>query len=121
MVSDPDYILVNAGTGMINATDNTDPVYQYFLTDPRLSQLKAVRENHIVLVDTDTISRGGPRIVDAIEQVARSIHPECYSQDTATPAARQDTPQQQTPGFTAFATFLSCLSCLVMYMRGMIK
>ena len=118
IVNDPDYILVNAGTGMTNATDNANPVYEYFFTDTRLSQLKAVRENHIILVDTDTISRGGPRIIDAVEQVARAIHLECYTQGTPQPAATTEILPTRTPGFTGLVAGCSCILYLAMRKGG---
>jgi iron complex transport system substrate-binding protein len=117
LITDPDYILVNAGNGMTNATDNANPVYDYFLQDSRLSQLKAVRENHILLVDTDTISRGGPRIIDPVEQVAYAIHPECFTNVTPVPAGTWEKPQTQTPGFTALLAGCSYILYLSLRMR----
>lgn len=75
---DPDYILINSGTGMSDA-NQTNPVYDYFKQNTQVQSLKAVQNNHLILVDADVISRGGPRIVDAIEMVAKLIHPECFS------------------------------------------
>jgi iron complex transport system substrate-binding protein len=118
IVNDPDYILVNEGTGMTNATDNADPVYEYFFTDSRLLQLKAVRENYVILVDTDTISRGGPRIIDAVEQVARAIHPECYTPRTPQIAAATEALPAQTPGFTGLAAGCGCILFVTMRRRG---
>lgn len=44
-----------------------------------MQSLTAVKNDHFILVEADIISRGGPRIVDAIEMVAELIHPECFS------------------------------------------
>ncbi len=41
-----------------------------------LSSLEAVRTNRVYTIDADPISRPAPRIVDAIEQIARILHPE---------------------------------------------
>lgn len=46
-------------------------------TDPVWSTLHALRENRIVLLD-EAVLRPGPRIVDAIEQLARALHPEAF-------------------------------------------
>jgi len=41
------------------------------MTEPRMQQLDAVRNNRVYIIDADIISRGSPRIVDALEEVAR--------------------------------------------------
>lgn len=43
---------------------------------PGWSAISAVRDNRIVGIDPDIISRPGPRIVDALEQLARALYPE---------------------------------------------
>ncbi len=40
------------------------------------SSVPAVRDGRVVYVDPDLLSRPGPRLVDALEQVARILHPE---------------------------------------------
>ena len=42
-------------------------------------KVDAVKNNKIFTIDDDIISRPGPRIVDALEQLARLIHPELFS------------------------------------------
>lgn len=42
-------------------------------------KVDAVKNNKIYTIDDDIISRPGPRIVDALEQLARLIHPELFS------------------------------------------
>jgi iron complex transport system substrate-binding protein len=75
---DPDYVMINSGSGMADA-NGSNPVYDYFKQNTQVQSLTAVKNNHLILVDADTISRGGPRIVDAVEMVAKLIHPECFS------------------------------------------
>lgn len=75
---DPDYVMINSGTGMSDE-NGSNPVYDYFEQNTQVQSLKAVNDDHLALVDADIISRGGPRIVDAIEMVAKLIHPECFS------------------------------------------
>jgi iron complex transport system substrate-binding protein len=99
LLIDPDYILVNAGTGMVNETTGTNPVYEYFIHDKRTQHLKAVRENHFILVETNTLSRGGTRTIDATELIAHAIHPECFGKNTT--ALPQTTPPVQSPGYAA--------------------
>ena len=45
---------------------------------PGWRDLEAVRNDHIVLV-SEAINRPAPRIVDAIEQLARAFHPDAFS------------------------------------------
>ena len=89
ITTDPDYVLINSGTGMQDA-NGSNPVYDYFKQNTQLQGLKAVQENHLILVDADTISRGGPRIVEAIETVAKLVHPECFAFPTSDFSASTD-------------------------------
>ena len=82
IITDPDYILINSGSGMSDA-NGSNPVYNYFAQNTQLQGIKAISENHLILVDADIISRGGPRIIDAIETVAKLIHPECFAFPTS--------------------------------------
>jgi iron complex transport system substrate-binding protein len=40
--------------------------------------LKAVKEGKIALIDADSINRAGPRLADAIEELARVFHPDLF-------------------------------------------
>ena len=40
--------------------------------------IKAIKDNKIYELDADTINRPGPRIIDALEKIAKSIHPELF-------------------------------------------
>lgn len=106
ITTDPEYILVSSGTGMTEG--GHDVIYDYFMNEPRMQNLKAVKNDHIYVIDADTISRGGPRIVDAIEEVAGVLHPDLFEA-----SARETTPAARAPGFgvvplvcALFAVFL---------------
>lgn len=45
---------------------------------PGWAGLEAVKAGRVVIVDGDIISRAGPRLVDALEAVARGIYPERF-------------------------------------------
>ena len=45
---------------------------------PGWASLPAVKEGRVAIVDGDIISRGGPRLADALEAVARAIYPERF-------------------------------------------
>jgi iron complex transport system substrate-binding protein len=92
MTTDPDCIIVNSGTGM-TAEEGRDIIYDYFMTEPRMQDLSAVKENRVFIIDADIISRGGPRIVDALEEVAQDLHPGLFGAKEPTP-----TPTRQSRG-----------------------
>ncbi len=46
---------------------------------PGWDVVDAVQNDRIYVLDTDIISRPGPRIVDALEELARLIHPDRFS------------------------------------------
>jgi len=48
---------------------------------PHLAALRAVRQGRVLVVDEQVFSRPGPRNVEAVEQLARFLHPERF-QDT---------------------------------------
>ena len=45
---------------------------------PGWSSISAVQNNRIYTVDSNTISRAGPRVADAIEELAKAFHPELF-------------------------------------------
>ena len=48
----------------------------------RWSGLSAVRHRQLRDVSSDALNRPGPRVVDGLEHLARTIHPEAYVSDT---------------------------------------
>lgn len=71
--ADPDIIIVTVGEGGTAS-------YDYFknATQPWMSDLKAVKNGKVYGLDSDTISRPGPRIANATEAMAKVIHPELF-------------------------------------------
>lgn len=63
----PDYYIVQRGPM------NRDP--QPTTDRPHFEVLEAVRKGRVITVDEQLFSRPGPRSVDAVEQLARFIHP----------------------------------------------
>jgi len=45
---------------------------------PAWDSISAVHNDRLYMVDSDTIARAGPRVADAIEQLAAFIHPELF-------------------------------------------
>ncbi len=45
---------------------------------PGWAGISAVRAGRVVAIDPDLVNRPGPRVVDALEQLARVLHPEAF-------------------------------------------
>ncbi len=103
ITTNPEVIIVNEGTGMGEAGRNL--IYDYFLTEPRLQDLDAVKNGRVYLIDSDIIDRPGPRIVDALELLAADIHPELFGEE-----AGEATNPAPAPGFGTIAAIVA-LSC----------
>jgi len=60
-------------------TTEAEPVtVEWLRTRPGWNNLRAVRNNRIYLIDGDLISRCGPRLVDALEVMARALYPDRF-------------------------------------------
>lgn len=75
---DPDIITVVSAHGGENFP------YQFITSDARLQTLKAVRNGKVFVVDSDIVSRPGPRVVEALRVFASIMHPELFPQEAAT-------------------------------------
>jgi iron complex transport system substrate-binding protein len=69
--ADPEMIVVSAYPGQPDPSRFFD----------RWPQLRAVREKQIIQIEADWIHRPGPRMILAIETLARALHPEIPSDD----------------------------------------
>lgn len=47
-------------------------------TRPGWANIKAVQNNRIYLLDSDMVSRPGPRVVDVLEEIARDLYPDLF-------------------------------------------
>lgn len=56
-----------------------------FTERPAWSTISAVREQRIYLLDEDVISRPGPRIGQALRELARTLHPTLFDEQTPEP------------------------------------
>ncbi|MBB6447696.1 ABC transporter substrate-binding protein [Bacillus benzoevorans] len=60
--------------------------YGFYIEDPvgmvtgreGWQNLDAVKNKHIVDVDSDTVTRSGPRLVEGVEEVAKAVYPEIF-------------------------------------------
>jgi iron complex transport system substrate-binding protein len=112
LMKNPDIIIVSGGGGMDSS--EKDVIREAFMTKPQYASLSAVKNNHIYSVNADIISRPAPRIVDATEQVAHFIHPECFTQATL---PLSTTPTVKSPGFCVGSVVL-LISLIIFLRRG---
>ena len=78
LTTDPEIILVDAGSTMGDAGENT--LQKALLNEQRLSSITAVKNKDVYVMDPDIFNRGGPRIVLSLEQLAQIIHPEIFGE-----------------------------------------
>lgn len=72
--SNPDIIIAEIGYGQ-----KPEEPLRVARSEERLSGVNARKEGKIYGINSDLISRAGPRLVDGLEQLARILHPELFS------------------------------------------
>jgi iron complex transport system substrate-binding protein len=73
IAANPAVIIVGVGMG-----DGDDKPLQFIQSESRLKDIPARVNNRIYAIDQDIAGRAGPRIIDALEQFAKYIHPEVF-------------------------------------------
>lgn len=70
VAADPDYLLLSTMEG--------DPEFmvRQVASHPVYRKLYAVRKGHLIVLDADVIMRPGPRIVEAVEAMAKAFYPD---------------------------------------------
>ena len=114
LVKNPDIIIVNGGGGMDSS--QKDVILEAFMNNPQYASLSAVKNKQVYAVDADIISRPAPRIVNAAEEVARIIHPGCFTNGTKIYGVTQ-TPPVRSSGFSAGSAIL-LISLIILMQRG---
>ncbi len=71
--ANPDVILAGVGMG-----EGGDAPLIFAQQDSRLRDVSARKNNRVYGVDSEFVDRAGPRIVDALEEFARLLHPEIF-------------------------------------------
>jgi iron complex transport system substrate-binding protein len=71
--TNPDIILAGIGMG-----EGGDAPLIFAQQDSRLRDVSARKNNRVYGVNSELVDRAGPRIVDALEEFARLIHPELF-------------------------------------------
>ncbi len=73
LARNPEVILACIGHG-----EAEDEPFNWAESEPRLSATEARKNNRVYQIDADIVSRTGPRIVQALEELAQFIHPEIF-------------------------------------------
>lgn len=84
IAADPEVIIAGGGHG-----DGADAPLGYALNESRLATTAARQNSRVYGIDADLTSRPGPRIVDALEELAKMIHPELFLETGGTNAPRK--------------------------------
>lgn len=66
---------------IIGYSEDQPELIQAVRNESTLDQTDAFKNNQIHTIDTDIVSRTGPRIVDALEEMAKIIHPEIFGEN----------------------------------------
>ncbi|HJJ36285.1 MAG TPA: helical backbone metal receptor [Methanocorpusculum sp.] len=109
LVADPQIIVTDPGADM--GTAGYDSLRESFSTEPRLSTLSAVKNDKVSVIDADIFDRGGPRVVEALQQLVKITHPEIFGEASA-PASTQ-----QSPGFGIAAGLAGILGAVLLFKR----
>ncbi len=82
IAANPQVIIVNSGSGMGQGKKNV--IYQWVMTDKRLKCIDAVKHHRVYVINADIISRPSYRLADAVEIIAKWLHPEAFANVTVT-------------------------------------
>lgn len=73
ILANPQVIVTGSGHG-----SGEDLPFQFALTEPRLKDVDARRNDRLYAIDANVVSRPGPRTAEALEEMARQLHPEIF-------------------------------------------
>jgi len=68
---------------IVGYSEDQPELIQVVRNESILDQTGAFKNNQIYTIDTDIVSRTGPRIVDALEEMAKIIHPEIFGENAS--------------------------------------
>lgn len=106
LLANPDIIIVSGGGGMDSS--GRDVILDDFMTNPQYVSLSAVKNHHVYAINADIISRPGPRIADAAEEVSLIIS-SVEDERAAPQAAATGTRSTKAPGFLGLIAVLAVL------------
>jgi len=68
---------------IVGCSEDQPELIQTVRNESTLEQTDAFKNNQIHAIDTDIVSRTGQRIVDALEEMAKIIHPEIFGENVS--------------------------------------
>jgi len=75
IAANPQVMIADIGMG-----EGEDLPFQFLMSEPRLKDTDARRNNRVYSIDVELVSHPGLRTVNALEQLARFIHPELFEE-----------------------------------------
>jgi iron complex transport system substrate-binding protein len=75
IAANPEVMIADVGMG-----EGEDLPFQFLMTEPRLKETDARKNNRVYSINVELVSHPGPRTVTALEQIARLIHPELFEE-----------------------------------------
>lgn len=70
--------LKRANPDVYLATSDSDVTLEKLRRDPATKSLGAVRDGRVVIVPADLVTRAGPRVARALEEIAAALHPDAF-------------------------------------------
>ena len=110
LLANPDIIIVSGGGGMDSS--GRDVILDDFMTNSQYASLSAVKNHHVYAINADIISRPGPRIADAAEEVSRIISAIEEDRVAQQPVTVPGT-TAKTPGFSAIIAVLGFIAVVI--------
>jgi len=77
IAANPEVIIVNSGSGM---GGGRNIIYEWIMGDERLKSVEAVKTGRVYIIDADIISRPSYRLAEAVEIIAKYLHPEVFEE-----------------------------------------
>lgn len=75
---DLEQLIENDPEVYISSVDLPEKTVEAIASRPGYEEITAIKEGRVYLLDGNIMSRPGPRIVDALEIMAKAIHPEAF-------------------------------------------
>jgi len=75
IAANPEVMIADVGMG-----EGEDLPFQFLMSEPRLKETDARKNNRIYSINVELVSHPGPRTVTALEQIAKLIHPELFEE-----------------------------------------
>jgi iron complex transport system substrate-binding protein len=72
-------VAINPDVIICSQSSQTSTMYQQVLTDPAFKDITAIKGHHVVVLDERYLNSTTQNFVEAVEQVAAKVYPECFT------------------------------------------